>query len=115
VWFYQSGNVHCEHCLHQKQADVELLYYHDMVAAVVVKHGQETVLPLAPEFIRNKDGREDCERNAESYRWLNPVFLGDDLYADYPTCKAILENVMHFLFTREPDSHSWLYDSIDEG
>jgi hypothetical protein len=70
-----------------------------MVAAVVVKHGQETVLPLAPEFIRNKDGREkqDCERNAESYRWLNPVFLGDDLYADYPTRKAILEKGMHFL------------------
>jgi hypothetical protein len=32
------------------------------------------------------------ESNAESYRWLNPVFLGDDLYAGYPTCRAILEN-----------------------
>ncbi|MDR0998919.1 MAG: ISNCY family transposase, partial [Treponema sp.] len=126
VWFYQSGTVHCEHCLHQKKADGETLYYHDMVAAVVVKHGQETVIPLIPEFIRNEDGQEkqDCERNAakrwlesngESYRWLNPVFLGDDLYADYPTCEAIVEKGMHFLFTCKPDSHRWLYDSMDEG
>jgi hypothetical protein len=95
VWFYQSGNVHCEHCLHHKRADGELLYYHDMAAAVLVQRGQETVVPLMPEFIRNEDGqgKQDCERNAakrwfehhaEGCRWLNPVFLGDDLYADYP-------------------------------
>jgi hypothetical protein len=71
VWFYQSGTVPCEHCLRQKQANGETLYYHDMVAAVVVKHGQETVLPLTPEFIRNEDGQEkqDCERKAAK-RWL---------------------------------------------
>jgi hypothetical protein len=25
VWFYQSGTVHCEHCLHHKRANGELL------------------------------------------------------------------------------------------
>jgi hypothetical protein len=97
-----------------------------MVAAVVVKHGQETVLPLTPECIRNEDGQEkqDCERNAakrwlerngESYSWLNPIFSGDDLYADYPIGRAIVEKRMYFLFTCKPNSHPWLYDSIDEG
>jgi len=97
-----------------------------MVAAVLVKAGEETVLPLNPEFIRNEDGqaKQDCERkagkrwlerNAESYRWLNPILLGDDLYADYPTCQAIVEKELHFLFTCKPDSHKWLYDSIDDG
>jgi hypothetical protein len=38
--------------------DGEELYYHDMVAAVVVKAKEETVLPLNPEFIRNEDGKE---------------------------------------------------------
>jgi hypothetical protein len=86
------------------------------ICSIVVKHGQETVLPLTPEFIRNEDGQEkqDCERNAakrwlernaEHYRWLNPVFLGDDLYTDYPTGRAIVEKRMHFLFTCKPDSH----------
>jgi hypothetical protein len=66
VWFYPSGTVHCGRCLHQKRADGELLYYHDMAAAVMVKHGQEAVLPLTPEFIRNEDGQEkqDSERKA---------------------------------------------------
>jgi hypothetical protein len=34
------------------------LYYHDMVAATVVKPGKPVVvLPLIPEFIRNEDGK----------------------------------------------------------
>lgn len=126
VWFYQSKNISCEHCLHKQTRDGEILYYHDMVAAVLVKGKEQTVLPLAPEFIRNEDGQEkqDCERNAgkrwldsnaERYKWLNPILLGDDLYSDYPTCEAILDKELHFLFTCKPDSHKWLYDSMDEG
>jgi hypothetical protein len=126
VWFYQSTAINCEHCLRHKTRDGEALYYHDMVAAVLVKAKEETVLPLNPEFIRNEDGREkqDCERNAakrwlennaERYKWLDPILLGDDLYADYPTCTAVLEKGLHFLFTCKPLSHQWLYDSIDEG
>jgi hypothetical protein len=126
VWFYQSTNISCGHCLHHKTSGGEELYYHDMVAAVVVKAREETVLPLNPEFIRNEDGKEkqDCERNAakrwlennaDRYKWLNPVLLGDGLYADYPTCTAVLEKGLHFLFTCKPDSHKWLYDSIGGG
>jgi hypothetical protein len=65
VWFYQSGTVPCRHGLHRKRADGETLYYRDMAAAAAVKQGQETVLPLTPEFIRNEDGQEKqgCGRN----------------------------------------------------
>jgi len=126
VWFYQSTNIKCGHCLHHEMKDGETLYYHDMVAAVLVKAKEETVLPLNPEFIRNEDGQEkqDCERNAvkrwlesnaQRYKWLNPIMLGDDLYADYPTCTAIMEKGLHFLFTCKPENHKWLYDSIDDG
>jgi hypothetical protein len=126
VWFYQSKNVRCPHCLHQELKDGDTLYYHDMIAAALVKPGGETVLPLAPEFIRNEDGegKQDCEREAgkrwvegyaEGCRRLNPVFLGDDLYAHYPICTAIVGKGMHFIFTCKPDSHTWLYGSVDEG
>ncbi|MDR0377133.1 MAG: hypothetical protein LBH70_04990, partial [Spirochaetaceae bacterium] len=126
VWFYQSKNIQCPHCLHQELSDGQTLYYHDMVAAALVKPGCETVLPLAPEFIRNEDGegKQDCERNAakrwveghaEEHAWLNPVYLGDDLYANYPVCALIAEKGQHFIFTCKPDSHRWLYGSLDEG
>jgi len=126
VWFYQSKNINCPHCLRQNLKDGQTLYYHDMIAAALVKPGLETVLPLMPEFVRNEDGQEkqDCERNAakrwlesnaEGYQWLNPVFLGDDLYSNYPVCSSIVEKGMHFIFTCKKDTHTWLYDSIDEG
>jgi hypothetical protein len=126
VWFYQSENIHCPHCLHHKKSDGEALYYHDMIAAALVQPGMGTVLPLNPEFIRNEDGegKQDCEReaakrwlgnNGERYKWLNPVYLGDDLYSTYPVCTAILGKGGHFIFTCKPDSHPWLYDSIDKG
>ena len=126
VWFYQSENIKCGHCLYHRRKDGDTLYYHDMIAAALVKPGLATVLPLEPEFIRNEDGEEkqDCERNAgkrwiqnkaEGYRWLNPVFLGDDLYSNYPVCTSIIEKGTHFIFTCKMDSHPWLYDSIDSG
>ena len=126
VWFYQSKNISCPHCLRQKMKDGQTLYYHDMVAAALVKPGHQTVVPLFPEFIRNEDGQEkqDCERNAakrwlesnaQEYKWLNPIFLGDDLYSNYPVCRSIAEKGMHFIFTCKEDSHRWLYGSIDEG
>ncbi len=131
VWFYQSKNIHCQHCLHRELKDGEQIYYHNMAAAALVKPGVETVLPLMPEFIHNEDGgelcspeKQDCERNAVKrwllkhetrYQWLNPIFLGDDLYADYPTYAAITEQQKSFLFTCKPESHRRLYDSLDEG
>ena len=126
VWFYESRNITCSHCLHYETRDGDTLYYHNVIAAVMVKPKEETVLPLNPEFIRNEDGSEkqDCERNAvkrwlennaENYKRFNPILLGDDLYSDYPTCTAILGKGLHFLFTCKGDSHKWLYDSIDDG
>jgi hypothetical protein len=74
---------------------------------------------LMPEMIRNEDGREkqDCERNAAKrwlgkngaeYQWLSPTLLGDDLYSDYPTCKAIVEQGM----TCKEASHPWLTETV---
>jgi hypothetical protein len=76
-----------------------------------------------PEMVRNEDGTEkqDCERNAAKrwlakhgaeYQWLSPTLLGDDLYSDYPTCKAILEPGMHFIFTCKEASHPWLTETV---
>ena len=32
VWFYQSENINCPHCLRKQMKDGETLYYHDMIA-----------------------------------------------------------------------------------
>jgi len=63
VWYFSSNEIHCDHCLTMeqktKEGGAETLYYHDMVAAAIVKPGKQvTVLPLIPEFVRNDDGKE---------------------------------------------------------
>ncbi|MDR1251625.1 MAG: hypothetical protein LBK62_05600, partial [Treponema sp.] len=122
VWHFSSKNIHCEHCLH-KSKDGITTYYHRIVAATIVKPGDSVVLPVMAEMIRNEDGSEkqDCERNAakrwlgkygQEYQWLSPTLLGDDVYSDYPTCKAIVERGMSFIFTCKEASHPWLTETV---
>lgn len=129
VQCFSSENIHCEHCLHKTKTlakgKVTTQYYHNMLAAVVVKPECRAVLPLMPTFIRNEDGQEkqDCERNAAK-RWLEehgdgvkplkPTFLGDDLFACHAICKAILGKGMSFLFTCKPESHPRIYEQIKD-
>jgi hypothetical protein len=135
VWFESSEKVHCNHCLHITQ-DGKTTYYHSMTASVIVRPGGEVVLPLMPEMIRNEDNtvtdkkggkettkkgyerqKQDCERNAaqrllekhgDYYKELNATLLGDDLYANHNTCKAVLDKGLSFIFTCKDDSHPWI-------
>jgi hypothetical protein len=94
-----------------------------MVAVAVVKAGGKVVLPLMPEMIRNEDGKEkqDCERKGVKrmleaqggkFRELKATVLGDDLYSDYYTCKAVLEQGLSFIFTCKEGSHRWLSETV---
>jgi hypothetical protein len=94
TWYFSSEEIHCDHCLtmekKKREGETHTLYYHDMVAATVVKPGKPVVvLPLIPEFIRNEDGKEkqDCEQNAakrwikrqgERYATLKLTIMGDE-------------------------------------
>jgi hypothetical protein len=127
VWYFSSKEIHCEHCLSMEKkgrgGKVERMYYHDMVAAAIVKPDSGVVLPLIPEFIRNEDGSEkqDCERNAAKrwfdrqsvkYAGLTATILGDDLYACHSLCKKIRQAGMHFLFTCKDESHPWIAEQV---
>ena len=80
--------------------------------------------PQPPEFVRPRDGaaKQDCERQAAK-RWLErhgsrcaplrPVYLGDDLYACQPVCRAMLDSGGDFLLTAKPASHKTLYEYLD--
>jgi hypothetical protein len=124
VWYYSSQEIHCKHCLHQRQGE-ETTYYHSAVAGAIVRPGSNTVLPVMGEPIRNGDGKEkqDCEHEAgkrwleahgQEYKWLKATVLGDDLYADQPFCELVLAQKMSFLFTCKPDSHPWLSETVKQ-
>jgi hypothetical protein len=139
VSFQSSEKTHCSHCLHITK-DGKTKYYHSMVAAVIVHPASNVVLPLMPEMIRNEDKpqkdaktdkpdakvsyekqKQDCERTAtkrllekhgDYYKELNAMLLGDDLYANYNTCKDILNRGLSFLFTCKDESHPWIAEQF---
>jgi hypothetical protein len=94
-------------------------YYHSFLSATVVRANTSTIFPLPPEFITPQDGdmKQDCEYKAVM-RWfdnyidfckkLNPVYLGDDLYAKHDICSRILKEGGNFIFTCKDSSHKTL-------
>jgi hypothetical protein len=41
--------------------------------------------------------------------------LGDDLYANHNTCKAVVEWGLSFLFTCKDESHPWIAEQVRWG
>ena len=119
--YFVSQKLQCPHCSTRERSNGKTEHFHSMLAATVVAPGHTKVVPLMPEFIVRQDGAEkqDCER-AAAKRWLdrhgarikalNPIFLGDDLFACQPTCEAVLAEGGDFLFTAKQASHKALYD-----
>jgi hypothetical protein len=99
-------------------------YSHTVITPVVVAPGNDTVIPLEPEFVVPQDGHEkqDCE-NAAAKRWLRQyggryrelgiTILGDDLYCRQPVCEVILAEQLNFIFVCKPESHKTLYEWVE--
>jgi hypothetical protein len=121
--YHRSTRVHCPHCSTRTRAGQPTEHFHTLLAATIVAPGHTHVVPLAPEFIGPQDGhdKQDCESRAVR-RWLarhgpglarlDPVYLGDDLYACQPVCEAGLAQGGHFLFTCKPSSHQTLQEYL---
>jgi Transposase DDE domain len=121
--YHRSTRVHCPHCSTRTRAGQPTEHFHTLLAATIVAPGHTHVVPLAPEFIGPQDGhdKQDCESRAVR-RWLarhgpglarlDPVYLGDDLYACQPVCEAVLAQGGHFLFTCKPSSHQTLQEYL---
>jgi hypothetical protein len=119
--YHRSTKIHCPHCSTRTRAGQLTEHFHTLLAATIVAPGHQHAVPLAPEFIVPQDGhdKQDCESRAVR-RWLarhgpglarlDPVYLGDDLYACQPVCEAVLAQGGHFLFTCKPSSHQTIQE-----
>jgi len=114
-----SKKIHCEQCSQQKLKDGETLYYHQAVFPVLVKAGEDRVIVLDPEYITPQDGEEkqDCERQAAK-RWVKRyegagfTVLGDDLYANQPLCRLLIEKGYGFIFVCKESSQVTIYEQV---
>ena len=123
IQYFSSKTICCPKCIVKKQADGSEVYSHSVITPAIVTPHLKKALALSPEFIQNQDGqkKQDCERNA-AHRWLSRMrptlsplgvtLCGDDLYANQPFCKKILEEDLNFLLVCKPQFHKWLYEWI---
>lgn len=123
--FFSSENISCSCCTQFKQKDGSIRYRHIAVTPVIVAPGHEKVIALPPEFVTPQDGhdKQDCELAAAG-RWLaqwgahyaarGMTALGDDLYCHQPFCEKVLALNAHFLFVCKPESHSTLYEWVED-
>ena len=82
------------------------------------------VIPLAPEFIRNRDGgdKQDCEINAgkrlihqikKDHPHLPMIIVGDSLYSKQPFVEELKDHGYYYILVAKPNDHKNLYADID--
>src|SRR3954449_9850149 len=121
--YHRSTKIRCPQCSTRTRKGQPTESFHTLLCATIVAPGHAEVVPLAPEFIRPQDGhdKQDCEsravrrwleRHGAHYQRLNPIYLGDDLYACQPVCEAVKKQGGHFLFTCKPASHQTIQEYL---
>jgi hypothetical protein len=121
--FHNSYKIHCPNCSKRLRSNGEIEYFHTMLAATLVAPGSNRVIPLEPEFIVPQDGavKQDSEiaagkrwlkTHGAQYARLNPIYLGDDLFAHQPFCEEVIASGGHFIFTCKPNTHKIIKEYI---
>lgn len=120
---FSSSSICCPECATKTTRQGETLYYHQLLAAVIMHPDLKQVLPLIPEPILGHDGetKNDCEQVAvkrllkrlrEDYPKLPLTIVEDALFAKGPHLKLLKElNFSYIIGVKEGD-HAHLFDAV---
>ena len=106
--YFSSDKVHCRGCLKKETKKGKIWYEHEIVQAALMHPGKRQVLPLAPEEVKNTDGRDkqDCEIEAGKrlvhkirrfHGKLKIIIVGDSLYSKQPFMEELSEEGMRYV------------------
>lgn len=123
--YFSSDKIHCKGCLEKESKKGKKRYAHQIVQAALMKPGKRQVLPLAPEEVRNTDGRDkqDCEIEAgkrlvrkirRSHFKLKIILVGDSLYSKQPFMEGLKEKGMRHILVVKEDDHKLLMEWVNE-
>jgi hypothetical protein len=123
--YFSSDKIHCSGCLKKENKKGEKRYEHQIVQAALMCPGKRQVLPLAPEEVKNTDGRnkQDCETEAgkrlvrkirRSHGRLKVILVGDSLYSKQPFMEELSEEAMRYVLVVKEDDHKLLMEWVNE-
>ena len=121
--YFASHEVHCPSCCQKKHQNGTLLYFHQILGAVLVHPEEKVVLPFAPEAIVQQDGvrKNDCENNAakrllprirRDHPHLPLVVVEDSLASNAPHIELLKSQNMRFILSAKETNHKWLFDWV---
>jgi hypothetical protein len=123
--YFGSSQLQCPRCLLKEHRDGRKDYSHQILQATVVHPDLSQVIPLAPEFIGNEDGRDkqDCEINAAKrliarlrscQQQLPFIIVADGLYSKQPFIQDLMRapQQLHFILVAKPADHKDLSANI---
>lgn len=122
---YSSNKVHCKNCCEKNHRNGEITYYHHMLGAAIVHPDEKVVIPLAPEPITKKDGKQknDCERNAakrllkdfrREHPHLKALIIEDALAANQPHLELLESLNMKYVIGVKQGDHGFLFDWVKQ-
>ncbi len=93
--YFGSDKINCPGCLKKESKKGKVRYEHQIVQAAIIHPDKRQVIPLAPEEVRNTDGKDkqDCEINAgkrliskirKAHPKLKIIIVADSLYSKQP-------------------------------
>jgi hypothetical protein len=123
--YFSSTRIACPSCLHRKDREGQIHFYHSVVAATLVKYRSHQIFPLDAEMIANTDGtqKQDCEINAgkrligrlrREHPQMAIIVTGDDLYSHQPFIENCLENRLNYVLVAKPESHPEMSEWVSE-
>jgi hypothetical protein len=121
--YFSSQQISCPNCSTQPHSKGTTTSAHRLLTPVMVAPGQDTGIPLPPEFIGPQDGQDKQEsENAAAKRWLRqyaPYYraydiplLGAELYSNHPMGEVLVEEQGPFILGCKPDSPPTLYAQV---
>ena len=123
--YFSSDKIHCSGCLKKETKKGKIWYEHEIVQAALMHPDKRQVFPLAPEEVRNTEGRgkQDCEIEAgkrlvrkirRSHGKLKIIIVGDSLYSKQPFMEALAEEGMRYVLVVKGDDHKLLMEWVNE-
>jgi len=120
---FSSERVYCEHCC-EKNSKGKKMYYHQIVAGVIVHPSKREVFPLGmePVYKESKSSKNDCEINATK-RFLKDIkkdypneafiIVTDALYANVPYILGLKKLDMEYIIGAKPGKNKNLFEWIE--
>jgi Transposase DDE domain len=126
--YFSSDKIHCSGCLKKetkKKGKEKIGYEHKIVQAALMHPDKRQVFPLAPEEVKNTDGRDkqDCEIEAgkrlvrkirSSHGKLKIILVGDSLYSKQPFMEELQEERMRYVLVVKGEDHKLLMEWVNE-